>query len=183
MKQETLVPVAGLTESCTSREALAVASSLAGELEPGAQAWRVGSVDGCDTEGRSTRWEVRFDLERRRAEAVVTLGFVYEEDTGTHGEGVASLSLVDFPAEGSELSKMAATGEISARGLRSVWRQQMRERPALPPNAPDSSVMMAKVAPDEVRAAYARITRQRGFVWVVETPGRTRHFRFDDLTK
>ncbi len=173
----------GLTGSCTSRQAVDVASSLAGELESGTQAWRVGSVDGCDAEGRSTRWEVRFDLRRRRAEAVVTVAFVYEESVGAHSGGVASVALVGFPAEGSELAKMAATGEISARGLRSVWRQQMRERPALPADFPDSSVMVAKVAPDEVRAAYARITRQRGFVWVVETPGRTRHLRFDDLTK
>jgi hypothetical protein len=183
VRQAPLVPVPMLTGSCTAREAVAVATALAGELEPGSQAWRVGSVDGCDAEGRSIRWEVRFDLERRRAEAVVTVAFVYEESTRTHGEGVASVALVGFPAEGSELAKMGATGEISARGLRAVWRQQMRERPALPPDFPDSSVITAKVAPDEVRSAYARITRQRGFVWVVETPGRTRHLRFDDLPK
>jgi hypothetical protein len=183
VRQETLVPLPGLTGSCTAREAVKAASVLAAELEDGARAWRVGSVDGCDGAGRSIRWEVRFDLERRRAEAVVTVGFVYDETNHDYGEAVASVALIGFPTEGSGLAKMAASGEISVRGLRSVWRQQMRERPALPSEFPDSSVIVAKVSPDEVRSAYARLTRQRGFVWVVDTPGRRRHLRFENLVE
>lgn len=181
MSTERLVPVPGLRGSCTSNEAIAAATALAADLEPDARPWRVGTEDGCDADGRSVRWEVRFALRRRRAEAVITVAFTFDESAGVHDEGVASIRLDAFPSEGSELARMALAGQITGRRLRAVWRQQMRERAALPVGFPDSSTMAAVVAPDPVRSAHARITRLRGWVWVVETPGRTRHLRIDDL--
>jgi hypothetical protein len=178
---EALVPIPGLRGACTSSEAVDAAIPIVRSHEPESRPWRIGTEDGCDPAGRSVRWEVRFDLMRKRAEAVITVAFTYDEASSVHDEAVASIRLAPFPAEGSELAKMALAGQITGRRLRAVWRQQMRERQPLPPDFPDSSAMVAAVAPDEVRSAYARITRLRGAVWVVETPGRTRHLRRDDL--
>lgn len=181
MTDERIVPVPGLWGDCTSQEAIAAATRIAEGLEPDARPWLVGTDDGCDEHGRSVRWEVRFDLPERRSEAVVTIGFTFDEKAQTHGDAVGSVRLLPFPSQGSELAKMALAGQITGRRLRSVWRQQMREREPLPDDFPDSSVMASAVAPEEIRSAYARITRMRGAVWVVETRGRTRHLRIDDL--
>lgn len=181
MIDETLVPVPGLSGSCTSNEALAAGADVVETYRPEAGAWRVGTEDGCDAEGRSIRWEMRYDLAERRSELRLTIAFVVDEAAGVRTSAVASVQFLPFPAEGSELAKMARAGQITGRRLRSVWRQQMREHEPLPTGFPGSDVMVRAVAPDEVRSAYARITRQRGFVWVVETPGRTRHLRRDDL--
>jgi hypothetical protein len=178
---ETLVPVPGLFGSCTSHEALGAGAAIVAAFRPDAGAWRVGTEDGCDPAGRSVRWELRYDLGERRSELRLTIAFVRDEAAGVHTAALASVQLLPFPSEGSELAKMARAGLISGRRLRSVWRQQMREHEALPTDFPGSDVMARAVAPDEVRSAYARITRQRGAVWVVETPGRTRHLRRDDL--
>lgn len=180
MTEERLVPVAALRERCTSREALGVATELAADHESGARAWSVGTDDGCDGDGRSTRWETRFDLSRRE-ELVVSIGFTLGEATGTRGEAVASIRLIPYPAEGSELARMALSGEITGRRLRAVWRQQTREREPLPPDFPDSAAVARTVAPDRIRTAHARITRARGACWVVRTQARVRHIRADDL--
>ena len=175
-----MVPVARLRERCTSVEALRVAAELAAQHESGARAWSVGTDDGCDADGRSIRWEVRFDLSRRE-ELLVSIGFTLDETTGMHGEAVASIRLVPYPAEGSELARMALAGEITGRRLRAVWRQQTRERRPLPPDFPDSTAVARAVAPDRIRTAHARITRARGACWIVRTPGRVRHIRADEL--
>lgn len=181
MTDERLVSIPGLRGACTSSEAVAAASRVARGLDPATEPWRIGTEDGCDGEGRSLRWEVRYDLSQRRAEAVITIGFTLDESTRTHGQGVASVRILPFPSQGSELARMAMDGEITGRRLRAVWRQQMREHQPLPPDFPDSSTVARAVAPEVVRAAHARITRWRGAVWAVETPGRTRHLRPDDL--
>lgn len=181
MTGEHLVPVSGLSGSCTSTEAMTAATRIAGEWEIGVRPWRVGTEDGCDLAGRSGRWEVRFDLAARRQEAVVTVAFTVDEETGSAGEGVASLRLLPYPSEGSELAKMVRAGQITGRRLRAVWRQQLRDHEPLPADFPDSVALAAFVAPEPVRSAYARMTRQRGFVWVTETPGQTRHIRAADF--
>lgn len=180
MTEERLVPVASLREACTSRQALTVARELAARHEPGAEAWSVGTDDGCDGVGRSTRWEVRFDLSRRE-ELLVSIGFTLDEATGRHGGAVASIRLLPFPAEGSELARMALSGQITGRRLRAVWRQQIREREPLPDDFPDSAAVARAVAPDLIRTAHARIARARGACWTVRTQGRVRHIRVDDL--
>jgi hypothetical protein len=180
VNDEQLVPVAALWESCTSRQALAAATDLAAERDRGAAAWSVGTDDGCDHDGRSTRWEVRFDLSRRQ-ELIVSIGFPPDEAKGAHGDAVASIRLVPFPAEGSELARMALSGEITGRRLRAVWRQQTRDREPLPWDFPDSAAVAQAVAPDRIRTAHARITRARGACWVVRTKARVRHLRIDDL--
>lgn len=180
MTDERLVPVAALRERCTSGEAVSVATELASEHESGVGAWSVGTDDGCDANGRSTRWDVRFDLSRRE-ELLVSIGFTLHEATGTHGEAVASIRLVPFPTEGSELARMALSGQITGRRLRAVWRQQTREREPLPDDFPDSAAVARAVAPDLIRTAHARITRARGACWIVRTAGRVRHMRADDL--
>lgn len=180
MTQERLVSVAALRERCTSREALGVARELAAEYESGANAWSVGTDDGCDSDGRSGRWETRFDLSRRQ-ELVVSIGFTLDEATGTHGEAVASIQLISYSAEGSELARMALSGEITGRRLRAVWRQQTREREPLPRDFPDSAAVARAVVPDRIRAAHGRIIRARGACWVVRTQARVRHIRADDL--
>ena len=180
MTEERLVPVASLREACTSRQALTVATELAAEVEGGARAWSVGTDDGCDSGGRSTRWEMRFDLSRRE-ELVVSIGFTLDESTARRGDAVASVRFVPFPAEGSELARMALAGQITGRRLRSVWRQQTREREPLPENFPDSAAVAQAVAPDLIRTAHSRITRARGACWTVRTRGRVRHIRVDDL--
>lgn len=181
MTSEHLVPIPGLSGSCTSAEATTVATRIAGEWEPEVRAWRVGTEDGCDLLGRSVRWEVRFDLSARRQEAVVTVAFTVDEETGIAGEGVASVRLVPYPAEGSELARMVRAGQITGRRLRAVWRQQVRDHEPLPSDFPHSVVLAAYVAPETIRSAYARITRPHGFVWVIDTPGQTRHIRGDTL--
>ena len=181
MTDERVVPVPGLWGNCTSREAVAAATRIAEDIESGARPWRIATDDGCDEGGRSVRWEIRFDLPQRRSEAVVTVGFTFDETAGKHRDGVASVRLLPFPSQGSELARMALAGQISGRRLRAVWRQQMREREPLPDDFPDSSAMALAVGKEGIRSAYARITRMRGAVWVVETPGRTRHMRIDDL--
>lgn len=173
-------PVAALWGACTSREAVAVATAMATEHERGAAAWSVGTEDGCDGDGRSTRWEVHFDLSGRQ-ELVVGIGFTRDEETGLHGDGVASIRLLPFPAAGSELARMALAGDITGRRLRAVWRQQTRERQPLPGDFPDSSVLARAVAPERIRTAHARITRARGACWIVRTKAQVRHIRADDL--
>lgn len=181
MTDESLRAVDGLAFSCTSAEAITHLQPLAEAHQRGARAWWIGTEDGCDDGGRSTRWELRFDLADHRQELVASIGFPVSEVTGERGSGVASLRFLPYPAEGSELARMVRAGQISGRRLRSVWRQQLREHEPLPWDFPDSSTVARVVAPDPIRAAYARMTRQRGFCWVVETPGQTRHLRVDDL--
>ena len=181
MTNEQLVPVHGLFGSCISSEAIAAAARIAAAQGGTERPWQVGTEDGLDALGRSMRWEVRFDLPQRRQELVVNIGFPIEEATGLQGEGVASLRCLPFPSEGSELARMATTGQISGRRLRAVWRQQLREHEPLPLDLPDSEAVAAAVAPEPVRVARARITRLRGFVWIVTTPGQTRHLRIDRL--
>lgn len=177
MSTERLVPLPAVVGACSSREAAAAAAPLV----PGLRPWRIATDDGCDAEGRSIRWELRYDDADHRREVHVVVGATYREDEGTHGEGVASIRTLPFPSQGSELARMARLGDISGRRLRAVWRQQMRERPPLSDDFPDSVALAHLVAPEPVRSAYARVTRQRGPVWVVETPGRTRHLRVDDF--
>lgn len=181
MTGERLVPVPGLSGFCTSAEATIAATRIARDWDAEVRPWRVGTEDGCDLMGRSVRWEVRFDLVARRQEAVVTVAFTVDEETGTRGDGVASVRLLPYPSEGSELARMVRSGQITGRRLRSVWRQQVRDHVPLPPDFPDSVALAAFVAPETIRSAYARITRQWGFVWVTETPGQTRHIRGDTL--
>jgi hypothetical protein len=180
VNDERLIPVTSLREACTSGQALDVATRLAAEHESPAEAWSVGTDDGCDLDGRSSRWEVRFDLSRRQ-ELIVSIGFTMDEATGRHGDGVASMRRVPFPAEGSELARMAVSGEITERRLRAVWRQQTREHVPLPHDFPDSAVVARAVAPDRIRTAHARVTRARGPCWVVRTQAQIRHIRADDL--
>lgn len=111
--------------------------------------------------------------------AVISIGFVYDEETASWGDGVGAVCLEPFPAHGSELEKMATAGQVPDRRLQAVWRQQLRERRPLPDTFPDSSRLVAAVAPEAVRSAEARVTRRWGPAWEVETPGRTRHIRFD----
>jgi len=178
---ESLVPIPGLSGACTSAQAVRAANAIARDLEPGLAVWRIGTEDGCDSAGRSIRWELRYDLLRRRSELVITVAFTLEESSGRVGDAVAAVRLAPFPAEGSELARMALAGQITGRALRAVWRQQAREREPLPVDFPDSVAVAAAVAPEPVRSAHARVTRLRGAVWSVETPGRTRHLRPDDL--
>lgn len=180
MNGERLVPVPGLRGACTSRQAIGVAATLAADHERGVGAWSVGTDDGCDDDGRSTRWEVRFDLALGE-ELVVSIGFPVDEASGARGDAVASVRRVPFPSEGSELARMALSGEITGRRLRAVWRQQTRERQPLPPDFPDSAVVAQRVAPDRIRTAQARVTRVRGACWIVRTRARVRHLRVDDL--
>lgn len=179
MNSEVLIAVPGLWGPCTSSEAIdAIGALVAGEGTT-TRPWQIGTEDGLDHAGRSVRWEVGFDLPERRQELVVSLGFPVEEATGGYAKAVASLRYLPFPSQGSELARMAAAGKINGRRLRSVWRQQLREHEPLPPDLPDSAVVAAAVAPEPVRVARARITRLRGFVWIVTTPGQTRHVRID----
>ena len=179
MTDERLVELPDLREACTSSEAIGAATPIA--LAEGARSrpWQVATEDGVDAAGRSVRWEVRFDLRERRQELLVTIGFPVEEGTGSRTAAVASLRFLPFPAQGSELARMAASGQIRGRRLRAIWRQQLREHEPLPENLPDSAAVAAAVAPEPVRVARARITRLRGFVWIVTTPGQTRHLRID----
>lgn len=177
MIDERLIAVPGLSGSCTSSQAIAATRVVAEDFGAATGPWQIGTEDGIGADGRSIRWEVRFDLPQRRQELVVTLGFAREEATGVHGAAQASLRFLPFPAEGSELARMAVSGQISGRRLRAVWRQQLREHVPLPAELPDSSVLASHVAPDPIRVAKARVTRQRGFVWIVTTPGQTRHLR------
>ena len=181
MTNEDLTGISGLAGACTSDEALEAAGSVIQAVEPGLAAWRIGTEEGCDSSGRSVRWEIRYDLSRRRREAVLSVAFTFDEATGAYGSGVVAVRFLPFPAEGSELAKMARAGEITERRLTAIWRQQRREREPLPAGFPDSSRVAEVVAPELIRSAYARITRMRGAVWVVETAGRTRHLRLDDL--
>lgn len=180
MNDERFVPIPTLREACTSRQAVDVAAALAAEHESGVDAWSVGTDDGCDSEGRSTRWEVRFDLSSRQ-ELVVGIGFILDETTRVHGDAVASIRRVPFPSEGSELARMALSGQITGRRLRAVWRQQRGEREPLPSDFPDSAIVARAVAPDRIRTAHARVTRARGACWIVRTQARVRHIRVDDL--
>ncbi|MFP5333486.1 MAG: hypothetical protein ACLGHX_14135 [Acidimicrobiia bacterium] len=177
MNDERLVSIPNLTESCTSTQAIAAARELAAAEGATTGPWQVATDDGLDPLGRSVRWEARFDLPEHRQELVVTVSFPVEEGSGRRNEAVASLRRFPFPSEGSELARMARDGQISGRRLRAVWRQQVREHEPLPRDLPDSSAVAVLVAPDPVRVARARITRMRGFVWIVTTPGQTRHLR------
>lgn len=174
-----LVPVDGLAGSCTSSEAIAAVGRIAAARGGTDRPWQIGTEDGLDEFGQSIRWEVRFDLPEHRQELVVNLGFPIQEATGRQTEAVASVRYLPFPSEGSELARMATSGQISGRRLRAVWRQQLRDHQPLPPDLPDSSAVAAAVSPEPVRVARARITRLRGFVWIVTTPGQTRHLRID----
>ncbi|MEX2279556.1 MAG: hypothetical protein WEA76_05650 [Acidimicrobiia bacterium] len=177
MNDERLLAVPGLSGSCTSTEAIAALTPIAAAHGAETGPWQIGTEDGVDADGRSVRWEVRFDLPQRRQELVVTLGFGREEATGVNTEAQASLRFLPFPSEGSELARMAVAGQISGRRLRAVWRQHMREHEPLPADLPDSFALAVLVAPEPIRAARARITRQRGLVWIVSCPGGTRHLR------
>lgn len=173
------MPLRDLFGSCTSSEAIEAAGRIAASRGGTDRPWQIGTEDGVDSSGRSVRWEVRFDLPEHRQELVVSVGFPIVEETGGPSEGVASLRSFPFPSQGSELARMATAGQISGRRLRSVWRQQLREHQPLPPDLPDSVAVAQAVAPEPVRVARARITRLRGFVWIVTTPGQTRHLRID----
>lgn len=177
MNDERLVSIPDLTQLCTSAQAIAAVRELAAAEGATTGPWQVTTEDGLDSTGCSVRWEIRFDLPAHRQELVVTVGFPVEEGSGSRQQGVASLRRLPFPSEGSELARMARDGQISGRRLRAVWRQQVREHEPLPRDLPDSSAVAALVAPDAVRVARARITRMRGFVWIVTTPGQTRHLR------
>ncbi|HSJ29674.1 MAG TPA: hypothetical protein VLB67_15830 [Acidimicrobiia bacterium] len=183
MTVERFVPVPGLVGPMTSSRAGDVATRMARDFEPGVRAWRVGSDEGCDEHGRSFRWELRFDLPERRTELVVTIGFPPFEESGARGGAVASVRLLPFPAEGSELARMERAGQITRRRMRGVWRQHMRDRLPLPEDFPDSTVLSRVVGSEVIRSVHALTSRMRGPVWVVETPGRTRHFRLDDFVR
>lgn len=180
MRPETVVAVAGLRSACTSTEALAAARSVIEGLDGSAAAWRIEADGGFDLDGRGHRWQVEFDLPERGGTASVALGFTRRESDGVWEDGVATIREVPFPAPGSNLERMAVAGELSARRIEAIWRQQVTDRLRLPDDVPDSSVVAARLeAP--VSSANARRTRLYGVIWEVTVPGRTHRIRFEDL--
>lgn len=181
MRPETVVPISGLRSACTSTEALSAALSVVAGLDDSAAAWRIEADDGFDLAGRAQRWQVEFDLPRRRETASVAVGFTRNEDDGTWSDAIATVRCLPFPSPGSNLERMAVAGDVSDRRLRAIWRQQVRDRLRLPAEVPDSSVVAARIGVVSSNA-NARCTRLWGTVWEVTVPGKTHRLRFEDLT-
>ncbi len=175
------IPLAGLAGSCGSVDAARVARSLAAGLDPQAGMFRLVAAEGIEPDGSATRWEADFDLPGRQATLQVVVTFRWSEEAQTYGTGLAVLRELAFPPPGSELARMGERRQLSARRIRGIWRQQLRERRYLPERIPPLGAALAAVAdPGPWRRAEAMVPRTGGPVWRLQGTARYR-VRFAEI--
>ena len=169
----------------TAGQAYQVVRPLAQELDRQARLKLIVSQPGVQTDGRSTHWELFFDLTQRRAKAVCE--WVLPRDKAMHAyqPSQITIAVTPFPPENSPIRQAVRDGKLLHQQMIGMWRQECRRQPDLPTPFRDSDLAMADFlrqgldpGQDEFSLSTG-ISPQGALSWMAQTRHRTYYFAFN----
>ena len=134
----------------TARQAFALASPIAAELETAERLTLLTSGEDIDADGRARMWEFFFDLPELRACAAIEVLCPVEDAFPPDDVGRIEVRVVPFASPGGIMDQLLQAGRVSPRFLDDRWDDELRRRPPLPVPFRDSPNAVRDLVPPDV---------------------------------
>lgn len=154
----TVHKLEGAREPLTACESLTKIWPLVRQMDESAHLKAVGSPNGVDATGRSSRWNFYIELHSRRARLHCSWLLPWDESGNGFSAPVLDVRAKPYPPEDSVYRQMVSQGKMLCHELTELWQQERRRRPDLPLHFRDSDVVIRELTDKGLDIAANRFT-------------------------